>query len=198
MKIRNFDCTEMIKKFDYGEFSRVINLLEKNKLRYFIIGGFAIDAINSEEREHEDLDMIINAEDKNILIEVFKQRSYISRKVGRIINLDKKTEDMYYNIDILLMKEFGDFYRIRGNLTETKISKNAFAEDNYVNFEEANFKIMPYEFFSSYKDIPHFNELKREPYQRAMSKIIPLCKKIEILEMRQVKRLKCDPKYKPE
>ena len=181
--------------FDYEEFGRLINSLEENHLRYFVFGGFAIDAINKERTQHEDLDLIIIEDDKMKLINILKNMRYTKKQIGRIIVFRKKTKNQILKIDVMFMKIFKDTYRIRGNRSEEIISKEIFDKDTYLESEGIKFKTMPFEWFSLYQEIKHFNPEKDAKHKRAMESITPFHKNLKILKRRDIKRLKSDPKY---
>ncbi len=182
-------------RFDYEEFKKVIGNLEQNNLTYFIFGGFAIDALLNEKSKHDDLDLIIIKEDLMKLTKILKKMGYASKKLGRLAKFTKKTEKQKYQIGVLFIKELKNFYKIKGNRSEEIISKEAFTKPNYLKLKSTKFRVMPFEWFSLYQKIDHYNQNKRERHKKAMEVVIPFCKKIKILSHKPIKRIKSDPKF---
>jgi len=185
----------MEKKFTLDELRKVINVLEQNEINYYVFGGFALEAISKIKREHGDLDLIVNIKDKDILTDTLHDKKYEQTKFGRLIIYKKEEQGLIYKIGTLWMKNFKNFYKIRGNRAEDKISKEVFDTPNYVNIEGINFRIMPFEWFSLYENITHHREEKDAYHKRAIQIVLPSCKEVEILKQRPIKRLKSDPYY---
>jgi len=181
--------------FDYKEFKKVIDSLEKNSIKYFVFGGFFIDAINKKETRHEDLDIIVTEDYKMKLINFLKNLGYTNKKVGRLIKFTKKTDNKLYIIGAMFMKEFKSYYKVRGNRSEEIISKDAFEKENYMKSNKINFRTMPFEWFLLYQKIEHFDSSKKNRHKTAINAITPFCKKLKILKQKSIKRLKSDPKY---
>jgi len=183
------------KIFTYEEFENVIKRFEEKKIKYFVFGGFSIDAINQEETIHEDLDLIILNSDKTKLIEILQNLGYSMKKLGRMMIFTKINLKQIYEVGVLIMKEFKKYYKIRGNWHEDTISKDAFEKENYLRIKENKFRIMPFEWFSLYTNIKHEIPEKEDRRARAMNKAKYLSKKIKILNGREIRRLKSDPKF---
>jgi hypothetical protein len=185
------------KIFDYEEFKKVIEKLEENKIKYFVFGGFALDFLNKEETDHEDLDIFILDSHKDLLKRILNDLGYSNKMVGRLISFNKPHGDIIYQIEAIPIKKFKKYYKLRGNLSQDTISKEAFEKDNYIKFKDTLFRAMPFEWFSLYRKVNHRNPLKRERHSKAMNYAEKFAKKVKILETKDIKRLKSDPKYVP-
>ncbi len=183
------------KLFDYEEFEKVIKELKRNGIKYFVFGGFVIDAINNEKNKHEDLDLVISKEDKTKLIDTLKNMGYSKKQFGRMMLFDKETKNQILKIDVITMRVFKDIRLIRGNRSEEIISKEAFDEENYLEVGGIKFRSMPFEWFSLYKEVVHFNPKKDNRHKKAINSILHFCKNLKILKRKDIKRIKSDPKY---
>lgn len=171
------------KKFSFEEFKKIIEELKNQKIDYFVWGGFAFDAINRKITNHEDLDISFFKSDTNRILKLFKNWGYTTYQHGRKHDYRK---DGYW-IDILFLEDKGDYYEILGNISRDKISKKAFLNKNLIKINSFEFNIMPYEWFSLYKD-KHYIPEKRKILNETIDKIIPLCKPLEILVQENVKK----------
>lgn len=182
--------------FPIDEFRKIIKVLEKNKIDYYVFGGFVFEALNKQKRKHGDLDLIVGYEDRVRLQEILSEEGYDQKKVGRLLDYKKIINEEVRLIDVLLMRTLKDTYKIKGNWMEDILSKKDFNKKNYVKLKNIKFRIMPFEWFALYKDVKHFESSKVDYHTNSIKSILPYCKKMEILKQRKINRIKSDPKYK--
>lgn len=162
--------------FTLEEFKKVINELEKEKIGYFVFGGFAYEAINNKKFEHGDLDLAILSKDKERLTNLFKKLGYKTYLHGNKHDYRKAK----FKIDIIFIEDKGEFLECGGNMCIDCLSKEAFLNKNLVKIDSFEFNVMPYEWFYLYKDAKHYIPEKTDPHQKAMRNIIKKCKPIRI------------------
>lgn len=174
------------RKFDFREFRKVVNGLEKEELDYFVFGGFSLDSINNKLTEHGDLDMIFYEKDRSVIAPFFRRLGYSTylhgRKEDYRLNLNGSPQK---KIDSLFLKDFGDYYELMGNRVRDKISKEAFDHYNRMSINGFDFNIMPYEWFSLYLDC-HCDLSKVNEVNETIRKILPLCQPLDILSQEKV------------
>lgn len=125
---------EAIKKF--------LSILEMYNVRYFVSGGFAIDAIRGNvTREHKDLDTYVFEEDLNDFFNKIKKRSYRCFK-----NLNKyEVQGRNLVVDILPIRKIDDQRVIIGNSADTYYPEKIFNLNNFYNLKDISLRIAPNE-----------------------------------------------------
>jgi len=168
-----------MKKFTFKEFQKVISGLENSGIKYFVIGGWAYDAINKELNDHEDLDLVMFNDSKESIQRFFKDKSYKIFEFGNKYILENKE----LKIEIRFIYDKKDYFEITSNICLDKISKEAFEKDNLWDIEGFGFRIIPNEQLVLYEN-GHLkkDKTKNERINNAVKKVKPLCKDLEIVE----------------
>ncbi|MBI2629572.1 hypothetical protein HYW76_00560 [Candidatus Pacearchaeota archaeon] len=172
----------MEKEFRLEDFIEAINELERQDVAYFVFGGFAIEAVNRTGRKFHDLDIIFFGKDKEKVIRLFRGLGYTTYTHGR--KHDYRREKA--KVDALFLEDKGDYYELHGNLCLDRISKEAFRQIPRLRMGEVEFRVMPYEWFSLYRT--HYKPEKQEDLERFVGNILPLCKRVPILEQIEVEK----------
>ncbi len=165
-------------KFNFEELKNIVNKFEKEKLNYFVFGGWAYDGINNELNEHEDLDLVMFIEDKEKIKKILSSEGYKTREnINKLICINKKLK-----IEIRFIYNKEKYYEIKSNLCLDKISKEAFETINKTKINNFEFRIIPNEMLTLYKD-GHIkkNLEKNRRVNDAIQKISQKCKKLNVL-----------------
>lgn len=171
-----------VKEYSIEEFKRVIQGIESSGLEYYVFGGFCYDGINGENRNHEDLDLVLNSDEQRTL-GIFRDLGYTTYKLGRKHDYRKEL-DTTHKIDILFLQDQEDKYLLKGNLSEDSTPKQIFSPQRIVQVNGTCFRIMPFEWLAKYigqhpsPDSEYYSEEKVSSQNRAIEKITPLCRDI--------------------
>ncbi len=165
-------------EFNPKEFSYLIWALEKFHFEYFVFGGFAYDGITGEMHDHEDLDIVGMNNQRDTLRHILKLMDYKGYRVGQ---RDAFLKDKN-RIDLIYMTQKQDYFEIVGNITQDRISKEAFSMERRVSRDGINFTIMPYEWFLL-NGQEHYKGDDKKPYiSKAIEKIKPFCNSFPVLK----------------
>jgi len=166
-------------KFTFEEFKRIISGLNDSRIKYFVTGSWAHDAINNEYNEHGDLDLVMFHDSKEKIINFFKEKGYKIYEFGNKYILEKGE----LKIEIRFIYDKKDYFEIRSNLCLDKISKESFERKNVWKINRFEFRVIPNEQLVLYED-GHLKKdrVKNERVNKAVRKVKPLCKEIKIME----------------
>jgi phosphorylcholine metabolism protein LicD len=136
---------------------KLIKLFEKNKIRYWVFGGFALDGIRGEiSRLHNDIDIYLyfNDLEKTLNLLKFKSLEYYKRKNMYFVESDK------VKLGIIILTEKNIEFIANGNKTLVSYPKKIFSEDNYVSLKGIIFRIAPNEVLTVDSKFSKFNNDK--------------------------------------
>jgi phosphorylcholine metabolism protein LicD len=127
---------------DFYNFKNTIELLEKNNIRFWVFGGFALDGMRGKiTREHGDIDIYLDSDDLTKLKNIFSSKEY---------NFYKR-EKMYFvesselKLGIVILTKENDLIIANGNKTIAKYPKEFFSKNTNVSIDSFTFRIVPFE-----------------------------------------------------
>ena len=127
---------------NFNLFKSTIELLEKNNIRFWVFGGFALDGIRGKiTRRHGDIDIYLDSDDLIKLENLFESEEY---------NFYKR-EKMYFvessnlKLGIVILTKDNDLIIANGNKTTAKYPKEMFSKETIVSINSFTFKIVPFE-----------------------------------------------------
>jgi len=166
-------------------FKKTIELLKKNKTRYWVFGGYALDGIRGKiTRDHEDIDIYLRAEDINKFIKLFKSLKYDCYRREQMYFIDSPK----LMIGILPLTEEKKYIIANGNCTLVKYPKEIFLKDIIVSLDDFSFRIAPKEVLAlDYKFSRYKND--RE-YVRKLEINKKLAEQIKAFKIRESKQNK--------
>jgi phosphorylcholine metabolism protein LicD len=138
--------------FTFSSLKRLIILLKKNNIRYWIFGGIALEGLRGMiTRKHDDIDIYIHKKDLKRFLNILYSKSHaiIKRKKMYFVK-DKKL-----SLGIIVMTEDKRYYVSNGNKTYAKYPKTIFKKDKIANIKGTEFRIVPIEilvFETKYSD----------------------------------------------
>lgn len=117
-------------------------MLKRNKIEYWVFGGFALDGIRGKiTRNHEDIDIYLHSTDLDKLIDLFNSENHKFYK----------REEMYFvesaglKLEIVILTDEKDMIIANGNHTRVRYPKEMFSKDNDVSIDGFAFRIVPNE-----------------------------------------------------
>jgi hypothetical protein len=126
----------------FNTFKKNIELLEKNKIKYWVFGGFALDGVRGElTREHSDIDIYLFSEDLNKLLSLFNSDSYkcFKRESMHFIESDD------LKIGVVLLTKENNKMIANGNKTLVKFPCGIFKNKSIAAIDNFTFQIAPNE-----------------------------------------------------
>jgi phosphorylcholine metabolism protein LicD len=127
---------------NFDAFKDTIKLLEKNKVQYWVFGGFALDGLRGKiTREHNDIDIYLHSDDLSKLKQLSNSKRYRFYK----------RENMYFiestelKLGVVILTEEDNLIVAHGNKTLAKYPKEIFSKDMLVSIGTLQFRIVPLE-----------------------------------------------------